>query len=227
MRRTNGYSAQPLFGGPIYFYPQPALSRPRRRAVQIQRQARRILVYHNTIIGEQTVGKPYSNAHFRNNLFLGRDMPNRGVMTWANATGDYSSDYNGFRPNRNVTRQYNWLAPAPGKTAYEPRTPTGRASPHSPSFRKPPARRRTASKSITISSKIWRRPTPRSRYHVYHSMDLNFRLKANSKAVDAGVVLPTINDGFTGKAPDLGALELDQPEPHYGPRWITWKPFYR
>jgi hypothetical protein len=41
------------------------------------------------------------------------------------------------------------------------------------------------------------------------------------------VVLPTINDGFTGKAPDLGALERNQKEPHYGPRWITWKPFYR
>ena len=70
-------------------------------------------------------------------------------------------------------------------------------------------------------------PNPARRYHVYHSMDLNFRLQANSKAVDAGVVLPTINDGFTGKAPDLGALELNQKEPHYGPRWITWKPFYR
>jgi hypothetical protein len=52
-------------------------------------------------------------------------------------------------------------------------------------------------------------------------------LKPGSKAVDAGVVLPTINDGFTGKAPDLGALEQGKPEPHYGPRWLTWKPFYR
>jgi hypothetical protein len=25
----------------------------------------------------------------------------------------------------------------------------------------------------------------------------------------------------------LGALELGQPEPHYGPRWVTWEPFYR
>jgi len=58
-------------------------------------------------------------------------------------------------------------------------------------------------------------------------MDLNFRLKANSKAIDAGVVLPTINEGFTGKAPDLGAVEANQPEPHYGPRWSTWKRFYR
>ena len=25
-------------------------------------------------------------------------------MTWANATANYSSDYNGYRPNRNVKR---------------------------------------------------------------------------------------------------------------------------
>jgi hypothetical protein len=70
-------------------------------------------------------------------------------------------------------------------------------------------------------------PNPARRYDVYHAMDLNFRLKPNSKAIDAGVLLPTINDNFTGRAPDLGALELNQPEPHYGPQWITWQPFYR
>ena len=58
-------------------------------------------------------------------------------------------------------------------------------------------------------------------------MDLNFDLKAGSKAVDAGLVLPTLNDDFTGRAPDLGALELGKPAPHYGPRWLNWKPFYR
>ena len=70
-------------------------------------------------------------------------------------------------------------------------------------------------------------PDAARRHHVYHSMDLNFRLKPGSKAVDSGVALPTVNDGFSGKAPDLGALEQGQKEPHYGPRWITWKPFYR
>ena len=57
--------------------------------------------------------------------------------------------------------------------------------------------------------------------------DLNFRLKANSKAVDAGLAIPTVNDGFAGKAPDLGALELGKPEPKYGPRWLKGQPFYR
>ncbi|MGQ9633011.1 MAG: hypothetical protein ACUVXB_02080 [Bryobacteraceae bacterium] len=70
-------------------------------------------------------------------------------------------------------------------------------------------------------------PSPNNRHAVYHAMDLNFRLRPDSKAIDAGVLLPTINDDFTGQAPDLGALEFGKLEPHYGPRWITWKPFYR
>jgi hypothetical protein len=43
-------------------------------------------------------------------------------------------------------------------------------------------------------------------------------LKAGCTAVDAGLVLPNINDGFTGAAPDLGAFELGHPDPSYGPR---------
>ena len=58
-------------------------------------------------------------------------------------------------------------------------------------------------------------------------MDLNFRLKPASKAVDAGVMIPTVNDDFTGRAPDLGALEVGKRVPKYGPRWLTWQPFYR
>ena len=33
-----------------------------------------------------------------------------------------------------------------------------------------------------------------------------------------GAVPPNINDGFRGKAPDLGAFEVGWPVPHYGPR---------
>jgi hypothetical protein len=43
-------------------------------------------------------------------------------------------------------------------------------------------------------------------------------LKAGCSVVDAGVALPNINDGFIGTAPDLGAHELGQPLPAYGPR---------
>jgi hypothetical protein len=40
---------------------------------------------------------------------------------------------------------------------------------------------------------------------------LNFKLKAGSKAVDAGMKIPNVNDGFAGRAPDRGAYEVGQP----------------
>jgi hypothetical protein len=46
----------------------------------------------------------------------------------------------------------------------------------------------------------------------------DLRLKPRSAAVDAGVRLPGVNDGYQGAAPDLGAYELGQDLPHYGPR---------
>jgi hypothetical protein len=61
-------------------------------------------------------------------------------------------------------------------------------------------------------------PDPSRRGHVYQVDGYDFTLKPKSKAIDAGVALPNINDNFTGKAPDLGALESGQPLPHYGPR---------
>jgi len=46
----------------------------------------------------------------------------------------------------------------------------------------------------------------------------DLRLSKRSPAIDAGTVLPNINDGFKGKAPDAGAYEFGRPLPHYGPR---------
>jgi len=43
-------------------------------------------------------------------------------------------------------------------------------------------------------------------------------LKAGSAAIDAGEVLPGFNDGFAGKAPDLGAYEFGSSLPVYGIR---------
>jgi hypothetical protein len=53
---------------------------------------------------------------------------------------------------------------------------------------------------------------------LYRFEDYDFRLRAGSAAVDRGVRIPNVNDGFTGAAPDLGALETGQPVPTYGPR---------
>jgi len=53
---------------------------------------------------------------------------------------------------------------------------------------------------------------------LYDPQQVDLRLRRGADAVDAGVVLPNINDGFNGRAPDLGAYEYGQDMPHYGPR---------
>lgn len=225
-----GYSSQPIFGGPVYFFRNLLYHVQSGVAFKLDARPAGLLMYHNTLIGEQAVRSPNSNVHWRNNLFLGRDTPGRGIMTWANATGNYSSDYNGFRPNKGIADQYSWLAPAhAGQTLYynkpenwktfrtlaELQTMTGQEK-----------------HGVEVDFDIFENmtppdPAPAKRHTVYHAMDLDFRLKARSKAVDTGEQLPTINEGFSGAGPDLGALESGQPLPHYGPRWITWQPFYR
>jgi hypothetical protein len=47
---------------------------------------------------------------------------------------------------------------------------------------------------------------------------VDLRLKPGTAPVDAGARIAGINDAFTGKAPDIGAYELNQPLPVYGPR---------
>src|SRR5687768_10913943 len=148
-------------------------------------------------------------------------------MTWANATAAYSSDYNGYRPNAKVAEQYSWLAPPTGQTVYEA-TPQ-----HWKSFRTlADVRAATGQEThgVEIDFDIFEKmtpPDPSKRHAAYHAMDLDFRLKPGSKAVDAGVVIPTVNHGFAGRAPDLGAIEVGKPAPRYGPRWLDWQPFYR
>ena len=151
-------------------------------------------------------------------------------MAWANATDAYSSDYNGFRPNRGGAeprQQYLWLGPARGQRLYEPKPEDWKGFATLAEFR---AATGQEAHGIEVDFDIFENltpPDPSKRHAVYHAMDLNFRLKADSKAVDAGVVIPTVNEGFAGKAPDLGAIETGREAPKYGPRWVTWAPFYR
>jgi len=212
----NGYSAQPMFGGPVYFIRNLLYHVPGGGAFKFNAAPAGIVAYHNTLITEQTAREGYSNAHYRNNLFIGRNSRN-GVMTWAHATENYSSDYNGFRPNPGARAQYTFIAP--GNSG--PRTFATLAELQSAAGQE--------AHGVELDYDIFENlaPPDANRYRVYHSTDLDFRLKPQSKATDAGVVLPTVNDNFAGKAPDLGALEHGQPQPHYGPVWLTWKPFYR
>ncbi len=222
-----GYSAQPVFGGPVYFIRNILYHVPSGVAFKFSAKPAGLFVYHNTIIGEHVVSDPSADVHFRNNLYLGRDTPGRGILRLANATDAYSTDYNGYRPNRGVKDQYAFLGPAKGQRLYEPKKEDWQTFETLVDFR---AATGQEAHGVEVDFDIFEKlssPDPGQRHAVYHAMDLNFRLKPASRAVDAGVVIPTVNEDFNGRAPDLGALEVGVAAPHYGPRWLTWQPFYR
>jgi hypothetical protein len=221
-----GLSAQPVFGGPAYFI-RNVLYNVRGVAFKFTARPAGLLVYQNTIIAEHSMRDPHGNTHFRNNLILGTDAQGRGIATFANATPYSSYDYDGYRPNRAARGQYSWLAPQPGALLYEPRQTDWKTFATLAEMR---AATGQEEHGIEVDYDIFQTvqpPDPTQRYAVYHMSDFDFHLKPDSKAVDAGVLLPTINDDFKGRAPDLGAYEVGGTEPVYGPRDLKQKPFYR
>lgn len=222
-----GYSSQPVFGGPAYFYRNLLYHVPSGVAFKFSAKPAGLFVWHNTIIGEHQAGDTSSNAHYRNNLFLGRGTPDRGVLTLGNASATNTSDYNGYRPNPGVKEQYRVFFPKPGPNVYAVAREDWQVFETLDAYRRATGQEQH---SIEVDFDVFERMAPpdsAKRYAVYHAMDLNFALNPNGKAVDAGQRIPTVNERFTGSAPDLGALEADVPPPQYGPRWLTWAPFYR
>ena len=215
-----GYSSQPVFGGPVYFYRNLLYHVPSGVAFKFSAKPAGLFVFHNTIIGEQTARDPSANMHYRNNLFLGRDTANRGIMTWANATDTFSTDYNGFRPNKGVAEQFRWLAPKPGDRMYDAKRDDWKTF---RSLREFQTSTGQESHGIEVDFDIFENmtpPDPSKRHAIYHAADLDFQLSRGSKAIDAGVAIPTVNENFAGRAPDLGALEAGRPEPVYGPSLV-------
>jgi len=220
-------SAQPIFGGPAYYIRNVVYNTP--VALKFANPAG-VVVLHNTFIAENRTAQRVSNADFRNNLFLGTDAPT-GIAVLGGPTGYSVYDYNGYRPNRGADPQYTWLGPKAGVRVDYDVEP--KQAPRFATLAELAAATGQEKHGIEVDYDIFedlRAPVPPDSSkpgHPYEALSLNFRLKPGSKAVDAGVRLPNVNDGFNGRAPDLGAYEVGQPAPVYGPRWLKEQPFYR
>ena len=174
-----------------------------------------VIVYHNTIIAENRTAQRVSNAHFRNNLFLGTNAP-VGISVLGGPTAYSTYDYDGFRPNAGAKSQYTWFGPKPGVMVdYDAPPNQGQDFATLADLAKATGQE---AHGIEVDYDIFEslrgpatRPDSSQPGRPYEAIDLNFKLEAGGKAVDAGARLPNVNDGFTGKAPDLGALELGAP----------------
>ncbi|QNF34667.1 hypothetical protein HUW51_18755 [Adhaeribacter swui] len=223
-----GLSAQPIFGGPAYFIRNVLYHIPTGCALKFMSKPAGLIVYHNTFISENVNPQTFSNAHFRNNLFLGTDAPQRPIVIFPNATAYSTSDYNGYRPNRNSPEQYRWVSPDKNQLRDYTRTlKDAQSFPDLSSLTKSSGLEKHGVELDYTIFKNLPAPDATKPHAIYHATDFSFQLKAKSKAIDAGEILPNVNNNFKGKAPDLGALEAGQPETIYGPRDLQSRPFYR
>jgi hypothetical protein len=178
-----------------------------------------VLTYQNTFIGEANMGGASSNVHHENNLFLGAQAA-AAVFSLSTYTNYSTSDYNGFRPNPGAAASFVWNSPPlEVKADYDYKKKlTARRYKTLAEYSKATGQ---DAHSVLVDYNIFehvKMPDESDPQHLYNPEDYDFRLKPGSAAIDAGTLLSTINDDFTGRAPDLGALELGTPLPHYGPR---------
>lgn len=191
-------SIQPAYGGPIYLIRNVAYGITNISYKWNNHPAGPVAYHNTTVSGGSAFSSPlWSNGHLRNNLMVG----NGAKLGTGTLTPERTSlDYNGYRGSgirwkhgKREGRQYDSLDEFFAATGYEKH-------------------------GIEIDFDVFVKAEPVERGRTYSPAAFDLSLKPGGKPVDAAVRLPNINDNYTGKAPDLGALVFGGPRPHYGPR---------
>ena len=214
-RLTNvfqGISIQPIHGGPVYVF-RNAMYNVVQETFKMHNGPSGGLFFHNTSVkaGMPLVlytSESVSNCLMRNNLFLGT-AGNYAYETTATMR-DCDFDYDGFGGQWKQFLKWN-------RTRFNTLADAAKDAPaYRHAVRVDPAG--------AFASGL----TPPQDAKKQFEIRLNdLRLKDSTAAVDAGVPLANVNDGFAGAAPDLGAYELGAELPHYGPRPVPSRPAER
>ncbi|HLF12828.1 MAG TPA: hypothetical protein VJA26_16620, partial [Gammaproteobacteria bacterium] len=213
---TGGMSPQPIFGGPAYFI-RNVVYNGVYGPLKIHGNPSGILVYQNTYVGEVAQLTAASNMHFRNNLILGQ-AARPAVFAIDTFTNYSSSDYNGFLANPDSEYSFQWNSPPHGQ---QPDFAADREVRRFAKLAEYSAATGQDRHSREIDYGVFRdaqAPDFTDPTRLYEPKHVDLRLRGGSAAVDAGIELPGVTDGFTGAAPDLGAYEAGAPPVHYGPR---------
>jgi hypothetical protein len=216
---SEGFSLQPLLGGPAYFVRNVLYNSPFAGGIKLSEFPAGGVFFHNTWLvafapGENSVG---SNMQLRNNLFL-RQSQRLPVLQLTTFTNYSSSDYNGFYAGKG-NGAFMWNSPPTSVAMDTAKTPEKRGFETLERYSAGTGQDRH---SVMIDASVFQilQPVPESASPgtVFDPAKIDVRLAPASAAIDSGVPLPGINDHFSGTAPDLGAVEAGAPLPRYGPR---------
>lgn len=206
-----GISAQPVYGGPCYIF-RNEIYNIGVEAFKLHSGPSGVLIYHNTSYGAGYAlvvwsSMPVYDTVFRNNLLIGRS---KQLGDWTSKTVNCDLDYNGYGPADGHTLKIGNVRHASLKAAAEKGIETHGVMVRAPYF----AGAVPVPQYIAYFAGV--APVPKNA--AKKAAPVMLVPRRESAAIDAGVKLPNINDGYTGKAPDLGAREAKAPPPVYGPR---------
>jgi hypothetical protein len=199
-----GISTQPLYGGPAYVF-RNSMYNLEYTPFKMHNRPSGVLLFHNTVVKSGVPWPLYSSAAVgkavsRNNLFVGGPADN--AMEFNPLVEEADFDYDGFAGGpfemfgKWRGERYGTLDDFQTHTGIEPHAVwLGQASPFASGIKAPADFKEQFSLAVN---------------------DLS--LNPHSQAVDAGIALRGLNDDRIGEGPDLGAYELRQALPHYGPR---------
>lgn len=208
-----GLSAQPSLGGPVYFI-RNVMYNITGAPFKLERHSVGNIFLHNTVV---KVGHGFQAPHWQNEYFrtvwlnnlcigggrwnrLGRDDAPQGRAVYLpgfnstctfdyNAAGTHDSPFSAMFGDNRIYESLEELKKASGAT-----------------------------RLIEVGMDVFAAEVPFPDPPMPERGHQDLRPAPGSAVVDAGLVIPNVNDSFSGKAPDIGAYELGEPLPHYGPR---------
>lgn len=205
-RITNAYvglSSQPGLGGPNYFL-RNVMYNVIHAAFKLKRFSQGDVVLHNTVVkvGAGLAGNSAMDyAFFRNNLAIGG--PDGGI-NWGDYGAGRPSAAEIIEPGANSS--FDFDAVGVYGTDYVARIGSQPFS----------VVERNGIEGISLEDTFHGVEFPFPPIPERAAPDL--RPRPGAKVEDAGVRIPNINDHFNGNGPDIGAYEVGQELPHYGPR---------
>lgn len=202
---NNGISLQPVWGGPAYAFDNVLINQA-NRPFKLNNDPTGFKILNNTSINHDVGFKQYSgmatNFEVLNNLFLGGSTTN--ALDFTTKVGMAVFDHNGW----NIDARFTLPSLLDGGGVRVGDFASWQAS------------------GVQGAHDVLLNGNPFAAYDFGTAPHETFRdaalvhvgLRPESAAVDAGIHIPNITDGYSGAAPDLGARELGSADEVYGAR---------
>jgi hypothetical protein len=213
-------SFDPAYGGPVLYARNYAINVSRDKTVKVGavNKTSGYFIYNNTTLSTQTTPNNWQlyqtpdagqqdGFGFRNNVFVHRNLGQYSLVFDAAGYSTVDFTHNSFYPNND----FYWEGTNFGHLA----SAQANIGPTTPIFS---GAKRHANDNITVSNPWTTTITLGATYATEVTATYVPVISAGDAAKNSGVAIPNITDGFSGPAPDRGAIIEGRPVPQYGDR---------